>query len=525
MALPRYLVKQLYYPLNLMIIATACHSAAHLLADARRHLALPFLGSPLVDEDWQAAEAPLQVLLLLRSALVLCMTGTLLFLRNPAHASGCIRPTEGHRVLTREFGASVWERISFSWLSSLMKAGRQSGRIEEADLWSLLVSDRSDEATKRFARHRRSGLLVSLLLTFQSDLWKQMGFACLWSLFMYSPPLFLNRLLQTISRKDQDKHGGQSTLQLDGHALDYAYLDALGLLLGTLFMSACLQQAAFYGQHIAIRTRAILSSLIFEKCLRRRVVQPVSPRSSSDRDTRVKGDESQADDAARKKPDANDAGSITNLLNVDVQHISDAFSYTHLFVGSVVQIAVALTFLSFLLGWATAFGIASMLPVYWASRHVGRNFTQVMAQLLSASDKRLSIMNETIRVIKLFAWEPQFSDRIMEAREAELRVLWQRMLMFIAFMSISMGGPVLIMSVTLGAYTAVLDRALTASVAFTTVALFNSLRRAVEQFPEMLFWLLQCRVSAQRINTFLSEEEVALAREPSATPSAATAKP
>jgi ABC-type multidrug transport system fused ATPase/permease subunit len=115
---------------------------------------------------------------------------------------------------------------------------------------------------------------------------------------------------------------------------------------------------------------------------------------------------------------------------------------------------------------------------------------------------------QTIRIIKLFAWEPQFSSKIIEAREAEIKVLWQRMMMFIAFMSISMGGPVLIMSVTLGAYTALLDQALTASVAFTTVALFNSLRRAVEQFPEMLFWLLQCRVSAQRINAFLSEEEV-----------------
>jgi ABC-type multidrug transport system fused ATPase/permease subunit len=115
---------------------------------------------------------------------------------------------------------------------------------------------------------------------------------------------------------------------------------------------------------------------------------------------------------------------------------------------------------------------------------------------------------QTIRIIKLFAWEPQFSERILSAREKELRVLWQRMMMFIAFMALSMGGPVLIMSVTLGAYTTLLEKALTPSVAFTTVALFNSLRRAVEQFPEMLFWIMQCRVSAQRIDGFLSEEEV-----------------
>ena len=65
---------------------------------------------------------------------------------------------------------------------------------------------------------------------------------------------------------------------------------------------------------------------------------------------------------------------------------------------------------------------------------------------------------QTIRIIKLFAWEPQFSDKILKARKLELKVLWQRMMMFIAFLCIGMGGPVLIMSVTLGAYTALFDR-------------------------------------------------------------------
>ncbi|KAI8057636.1 hypothetical protein BDF22DRAFT_661756 [Syncephalis plumigaleata] len=524
-SLARYLIKRLHHPLNYLTIITAFYTGIHLFIDIHRYSTMPFTGFTHVDPSQIDANAKkdkhsLQDLLLLRSVLTLVMLVTLLFLRNPTTDDNNMRLREGGRVMTREAGASIWERASFSWLSPLMKAGRQSGRIEETDLWELLSNDQSSKAASTFAHHRRPSLLLSLLLTFQGDLWKQMGYACLWSLFMYSPPLFLNRLLKAIASKDEASSSPSSSPPSDSNPLDYAYFDAFGLLLGTLLMSACLQQAAFYGQHVAVRTRAILSGLIFEKCLKRRVVQSTPSRHRRvNRDSSVNvHDEPSAthevsahDDNKEKKADSKDAGSITNLLNVDVQHISDAFSYTHLFVGSVIQIAVALTFLSFLLGWATAFGIASMLPVYWASRYVGRNFTQVMAQLLSASDRRLSIMNEvmqTIRVIKLFAWEPQFSDKIMKAREVELRVLWQRMMMFIAFMSISMGGPVLIMSVTLGAYTTLLDQALTASVAFTTVALFNSLRRAVEQFPEMLFWLLQCRVSAQRINTFLSEEEV-----------------
>ncbi|RKP04476.1 ABC transporter type 1, transmembrane domain-containing protein, partial [Thamnocephalis sphaerospora] len=337
-----------------------------------------------------------------------------------------------------------------------------------------------------------SSLLGSLFATFRADLLRQLLYAFFWSVFMYSPPFFLNRLLSYVA----DQRSG---------TLASAHMDAIGLLVGTLLMSACLQQAAFYGQHIAIRARAILSSVVFEKCLRRRACATVPETAERSEPSDDLDDLDDQDDAAVR-----DSGSITNLLNVDVKNISEALSYTHLFVGSGIQILIALTFLSFLLGWATACGIASMIPVYLASRYVGRNFTQVMARLLKSSDKRLSVVSEvmqTIRIIKLFAWEPQFRERIMAARDAELQVLWRRMMMFIAFMAISMGGPVLIMVVTLGAYTAVFEQPLTASVAFTTVALFNSLRRAVEQVPEMLFWLLQCRVSAGRIEIFLAEEE------------------
>ncbi|KAI9594388.1 hypothetical protein BDF19DRAFT_423478 [Syncephalis fuscata] len=546
--------KRLHNPLAYIIFASSIYTGVHLVADLYYGFLIPpmhILTHDTLNNNnnetlsiFSKKNVIIQDIILLRLIVVVTALTTLLFLRRPIDDTDGAAVGEDGRLMTREAGASIWECMSFSWLSPLMKAGRQSGRIEEADLWELMTPDQASKATQAFASNRHSNLLISLLSTFKIDLLKQMGFACLWSLFMYSPPLFLNRLLDTISLRNKHRDTIPThTVQTD--YIDYAYFDALGLLLGTLFMSACLQQAAFYGQHVAVRTRAILSSLIFEKCLRRRVYQ-TTPSKKDDCRKRNKtatihednnnGQETpvphivvieEEEEKKKKKkdkaekddtPTVKDAGSITNLLNVDVQHISDAFSYTHLFVGSVIQIAVALTFLSFLLGWATAFGIASMLPVYWASRYVGRNFTQVMAQLLSASDNRLSIMNEvmqTIRIIKLFAWEPQFSDRIMKARETELKVLWQRMMMFIAFMSISMGGPVLIMSVTLGAYTTLLQQALTPSVAFTTVALFNSLRRAVEQFPEMLFWLLQCRVSSHRIDTFLSEEEVAVLPKPS----------
>jgi hypothetical protein len=106
------------------------------------------------DENTKKDKHLLQDLLLLRSVLVLISIATLLFLRNPAIDDYNTRSCEESRLMTREAGASIWERVSFSWLSPLMKAGRQLGRIEETDLWDLLSSDQSSKAAQAFAHHR-----------------------------------------------------------------------------------------------------------------------------------------------------------------------------------------------------------------------------------------------------------------------------------------------------------------------------------------------------------------------------------
>jgi ABC-type multidrug transport system fused ATPase/permease subunit len=57
-------------------------------------------------------------------------------------------------------------------------------------------------------------------------------------------------------------------------------------------------------------------------------------------------------------------------------------------------------------------------------------------------------------------------------------------------------------------YTRVFNQPLTATVAFTAVALFNSLKVPLDSYPEVLAKLIECHVSYGRIKSFLEEPEL-----------------
>jgi ABC-type multidrug transport system fused ATPase/permease subunit len=68
--------------------------------------------------------------------------------------------------------------------------------------------------------------------------------------------------------------------------------------------------------------------------------------------------------------------------------------------------------------------------------------------------------------------------------------------------------PTIITFTIFGTHTWLLGNPLTASTAFTSLALLNILREVVEQLPESIIWTLQGRVSLGRIAKFLAEPDI-----------------
>lgn len=57
-------------------------------------------------------------------------------------------------------------------------------------------------------------------------------------------------------------------------------------------------------------------------------------------------------------------------------------------------------------------------------------------------------------------------------------------------------------------YVYTLDHELTASTAFTALALFNTFKQALDDLPLITSWLLQANVSMKRVEDFLQQDEV-----------------
>jgi ATP-binding cassette subfamily C (CFTR/MRP) protein 2 len=104
-----------------------------------------------------------------------------------------------------------------------------------------------------------------------------------------------------------------------------------------------------------------------------------------------------------------------------------------------------------------------------------------------ATDARVKLINELvagIRLVRFYAWEPFFNERISTSRETELSTI-SRMLTLQALMQFGlMVTPVLVTGVTFMVFG--LTQELTLSKALTTLALINTLRNDFMQLPPVV---------------------------------------
>ncbi|RKP06857.1 hypothetical protein THASP1DRAFT_4469, partial [Thamnocephalis sphaerospora] len=389
--------------------------------------------------------------------------------------------TSTGRIVTLEESASFIEWLSFDWLTPLISVGRKR-RLADSDLWDLNSRDRAAVAVQDYTACKKSSLLRSLFLAFRRDLFVQALFALLWSAFQYAPALFVNRLLRFIENPEDP-----ATMR--------AWLHSAGMSLSAALLGTFLQHAEKSGQQMAVRARAIISHEISQKCLRRNTN---AASYSAHRDEGELGS------------DGWNSAAISNMLTVDVQNISEMFITFPSFIGGPVQIGVALAMLWNVVGIATLAVFGVMLVALFASDYLTRKLSIVYQILLDLTDERLGVTKEllqSIRSVKLFAWEGPFMSQISKVRHREQAVNWRKLKVNAAYSTCTNVGSLFALCACLGVYTVAMRNPLTASVAFTAVALINALRTALWRTPQAVVWVAQARVSCRRINDFLSLPE------------------
>jgi ABC-type multidrug transport system fused ATPase/permease subunit len=307
-----------------------------------------------------------------------------------------------------------------------------------------------------------------------------LAFGLMWALFVVQP-LQLRLLVSDLE---------------GSHELTAAqlWLTACGLLVSGLLQTLMFNWHQIF---IARRKMAIRSALcvaVFRKSLR------LSPRG------RGRGGAS--------------TGRIVNLMSTDAEQSAAMFEAVNMLWTFPLAIGVGLWLMYEQVGDALLFGLGFLLLLMLPPQLlVFGKMAGLHAEMLGIADERVKLVGEYLagmRVVKLSAWEPRVAAQISAVFAREAAVLY-RLAMWLSAggLTLLLAAPLLVPVVIFIAYVE-LGNELTASRAFTTLALYGVVRWPFGLWGGAMQAVVSAFVSLRRLQAYLLLPE--LPSEPVAEP-------
>ncbi|XP_054066663.1 multidrug resistance-associated protein 1 isoform X5 [Rissa tridactyla] len=415
-----------------------------------------------------------------------------------------------------EFSASFLSRITFWWITGLMVQGYRRP-LEAKDLWSLNKEDTSEEIVpglarnwaKEWAKTKRQPLNMlyspkkqqkssdsngdvteeaEALIIKPSEknseaslfkvLYKTFGpyflmsflFKAAHDLLMFAGPEILKLLINFVNNKAAPNWQG------------YFYT-------GLLFVCACLQTLILHQYfHICFVTGMRLKTAIVGVIYRKALVITNSARKTST------------------------VGEIVNLMSVDAQRFMDLSTYINMIWSAPLQVILALYLLWQNLGPSVLAGVAVMILLVPINAVMAMKTKTYQVAQMKSKDNRIKLMNEIlngIKVLKLYAWELAFREKVLEIRQKELKVLKKSAYLAAMATFTWVCAPFLVALSTFAVYVTIdKNNILDAQKAFVSLALFNILRFPLNMLPMVISSIVEASVSLKRLRVFLSHEEL-----------------
>ncbi|KAK5627348.1 hypothetical protein RRF57_003063 [Xylaria bambusicola] len=421
---------------------------------------------------------------------------------------------------SREPLASVFSLATFSWVDPILWQGYKEP-LEMAKVWNLIPRDKAAVVLAHYRQVKKTtSLALHLAKYFKGMLIAQ----CLWAVFAgffaFAPTLLLRAILQYVETPHMAPR-------------NVLWLLVILLPVTDILRSIADNQGLWIGRKICIRIRAIIIGEIYAKALRRKAASgahTVLGETGKDnaKDTKLQkikrffgfGRKEKKDDqenaAASKDPtQGNDEqanlGTIINLMSVDSFKISECTSYLHFLLASApTMLFVSIALLWQVMGLSAIPGLIVMVFLLPINIYLAKGFNYTQKKIMAATDKRIHTTNEilqNIRIIKYFAWEERFGAIVDDKRRAELRALRNRYIVWALAVAIWNTVPILITFFSFLMYTKFEKKPLYPSIAFTAISLFLLLRIPLDQLGDMLAHVQEAKVSVDRVEEFLMEEE------------------
>ncbi|RYP62981.1 hypothetical protein DL770_009486 [Monosporascus sp. CRB-9-2] len=426
------------------------------------------------------------------------------------------RPDVFHdgKLVDRSYTGSAWSRYNWSWPADILRTATKKNNLDLTDLPRPGHLTRAKETTEDWESRKFTGpLWLSIISAHKWTFALQWFGTLLTAILNFTPQWCVLQLLKLLERRQDHQPLGLN-----------AWMWVVWIGVATLAQS-WVESWVFWMSwaHLCVPIRAQLSSLIFQKSMRRKDVKEATkkktasgsteptiggPAGGSNNSDRLETEETEEDDAEKVNKSKQ---STVNLIGVDATHVSDFASFNNYFPGSVFKLIVSLTFLVDLLGWkALLAGSATMAVLLPVNIYFSKRYSDAQDRLMKVRDEKMEIVSEAlqgIRQIKFSALEPQWEKKIGDVRERELKCIWDTFFNDTMLIACWVTSPIMLAAVSIAVYAALYGR-LEPSVAFVSLGVFKALEVTLSVIPELTTDLVDAWVSVKRIDTYLQSPEI-----------------
>lgn len=378
--------------------------------------------------------------------------------------------------------ADIFSRLTFSWMSGLMRRGYETYLTEE-DLPELPSQDASSKIIAKFDdywerqvnKKKLPSLSIALSQAFGMPMVVGAFFKGVQDVLAFVQPQLLRLLIKFVNEYNET----------DGDvSLSKGLMIAFAMFIVSIAQTAALHQ---YFQ------RAFETGMRFKSSLTAAIYRKATVLSNEDRAAKTTGD-------------------IVNLMSVDTQRIQDLSQYGQIIWSGPFQIILCLGSLYNLLGnsmWAGVMVMVVMIPINTLTARVQRRLQQ---KQMKNKDQRTRLTSElltNIKSLKLYGWEPPFISRLDHVRNnKELKTL-KEIGMFTALTTFLWNcAPFFVSCSTFAVFVYTQDQPLTTDIVFPALTLFNLLSFPLSVVPMVITAMVEASVAVNRIRNFLTSEEL-----------------
>lgn len=446
---------------------------------------------------------------------------------------GSVPPVPEEREASKEYEASFFSKMFFSWQGSLMRTGYKRP-LEQNDIWKVnpdrsvykLTAQVHAAFQRRHAKGQKYPLVKSLNEVFFREFW--LGGACQFTgtLLQVFAPFVLRYLIAYATEAYNAAAEGLPQPNIGR---------GLGLVFGVTIMQTlqtlCVNHFIYRGMLVGGMARAVLISMIYEKSMvvsgRARAGGEAltdNPENANETSEKPKKKKFGKGEKKKKKTKGGPPGSkagvmgdgigwgngrVVSLMSVDTYRVDQACGLFHMIWTAPIACIITLVLLVINLSYSALSGFALLVIGLPALTKAIKSLFRRRQHINKVTDQRVSLTQEilgAVRFVKYFGWESSFLNRLGELRSKEIGMIQKLMSIRNAIMAISLSLPIFASMLSFITYT-LTDNGLQASTVFSSLALFNGLRVPLNLLPLVIGQVTDAWNSLKRIEEYMLLEE------------------